>query len=101
LAGDSAFDAAPVGPVVVLGIVFGVPFDPPGDVIAELPPELAPEVAAPVVVECTVPEPELVIPDLFVLSVCAAGPVFWAKAPPATPIPIVSAPAIAPIFIIS
>lgn len=35
-AGDSSFDAAPAGPVVVLGMVFGVPLAPPGAVIAEL-----------------------------------------------------------------
>lgn len=80
LAGDSSLDAAPVGPVVVLGIEFGVPFAPPGLVIPELPPELAPDVDAPVVagVFCVAPVFEFVIPGLFILSVWAAGPVVCA-----------------------
>jgi hypothetical protein len=79
LAGDSSFDAAPAGPVVVFGIEFGAPFAPPVVVIAEPPPELMPEDDVPVVVDFfTASEFEFVIPGLFMVSVCAAGPVFCA-----------------------
>ena len=78
MAGDSSFDAAPVGPVVVFGVEFGVPLAPPVVVVAEPPLELMPE-DAPVVVDfCIASEFEFVVPGLFILSVCAAGPVFWA-----------------------
>jgi hypothetical protein len=74
LEGDSALDAAPVGPVVVLGIEFEVPLAPPADVVAELIPD-----DVPVVVDfCTASEFEFVIAGLFMLSVCAAGPLFCA-----------------------
>jgi hypothetical protein len=62
LAGDSSFDAAPVGPVVVFGFESGVPLAPPVVVIAEPPPELMPDDDAPVVVDfCMASEFELVM----------------------------------------
>jgi hypothetical protein len=45
--GDSSFDAAPVGPVVVLGVPPGFPLAPPDVVIPDPPPELIPLVAPP------------------------------------------------------
>ncbi|WP_375413288.1 hypothetical protein [uncultured Bradyrhizobium sp.] len=41
-AGDSSFDAAPVGPVVVFGIPPGFPLAPPDVVMPDPLPELAP-----------------------------------------------------------
>jgi hypothetical protein len=41
-AGDSSFDAAPLGPVVVFGIALGFPLAPPVVVIPDPPPELVP-----------------------------------------------------------
>ncbi len=72
-AGDSLFEAGPVGPVVVLGIVLGVPFAPPLSVIPDPPPDAAP------VVPVFLTASELVFVMLgLLMSVCGAGPVFCA-----------------------
>jgi hypothetical protein len=69
LGGDSSFDGAPVGPVVVFGIVLGLPLAPPLSVIPDPPPELMPE-AAPVVPDFFMAsELVFVIAGLFILSV--------------------------------
>jgi hypothetical protein len=73
LAGDSSFEAAPAGPVVVLGIALGVPFAPPGLVIPEPPPELIP-VVAPVCIPEPLFMPSLVMPGALVAELLV-GPV--------------------------
>ena len=73
LAGASSFEAAPAGPVVVLGIVLGVPLAPPGLVMPEPPPELIPVVAPPCIPAPLV-MPSLVVPGALVAELLV-GPV--------------------------
>lgn len=73
LAGDSSFEAAPAGPVVVLGIEVGVPLAPPELVIPEPPPELIPVVAPPCIAEPLF-MPSLFMPDGLVAELLV-GPV--------------------------
>jgi hypothetical protein len=62
--GDSVLEAAPAGPVVVLGIDSGAPLAPPLSVISEPPPDDVPVVSCFIALEFV-----FVIAGLFILSV--------------------------------